>query len=888
MSVNLMSLNVNGVRDKEKRLAIFDWLKEQNADVIFLQETHAESDEDILAWGKEWGGEFYSSHVSNFSKGVAILIKPKLKLDLKIIEKDTDGRFLIAELKADEKKLLLINIYTPNSGKQRATFYKQMKVRTDRIVLNDPNYEKVIGGDFNCAPNLKLDRRKEKAGIDVTPDKGVKELEEWIKTSNLEDIWRRRNPKLKRYTYFKPNSRIASRIDYWLISCTLDSYVTQTSAKNAPRTDHAAIQVTIKTIEIESGRGFWKMNNEVIKSILFKQIFKTFWEQWKGEIKKFKNKAKWWDITKVKIRELCIYVAKDIKSKHRKEEKDLEKMIFREQNKQNPDLNKIKVQKTLQNELVSLKLKGSIIRARALYFENYEKPTRYFYDLEKTRAKNKLWNSILDERGNLQTGLDKIMKEQVNFYSELLKSEGYDQNEASALINNIDCCLSKDDKEMCDQYITEIECTKVIRTLKKNKSPGEDGITSEFYQDFWCIIKDEFMQMLECTQKTEELTKSQYRGIITLLYKQGTREDIKNWRPITLLNIDYKIIAKIYGERLKLVLPKIIKSDQKAFLKSRQISENIRLTEDIITYTDQIKSEGAIIFLDQEKAFDRVEWEYLKMCLNKFGFGNRFTKWIMMLYKHGMSSINTNGFLSEYFTISRSMRQGCPVAAYLYILQAEPMAEAIRKSNNIDGIELPVKENGNTKTAKISLFDDDTQIFCKNESSITNVFKVLEQYAQASGAKINYKKTKGIYIGNWKGKEGIFKKIEWVQSVKALGVMIGYNINYEEIWLQKFAKFKETILKWKRRDLTIYGKKMLLNAFVYSVLGYMLEMYPDHIPKDFEGKMNSLCGEFIWGGKTWRIARKTLTLKKEHGGIQLPDFATLVNNLDPKNNKQKS
>jgi len=132
------------------------------------------------------------------------------------------------------------------------------------------------------------------------------------------------------------------------------------------------------------------------------------------------------------------------------------------------------------------------------------------------------------------------------------------------------------------------------------------------------------------------------------------------------------------------------------------------------------------------------------MCLKKFGFGDRFTNWIMMLYKHSMSSINTNGFLSEYFTLSRSMRQGCPVAAYLYILQAEPMAEAIRKNNKIDGIELPVKENENTKSAKIALFADDTQIFCKNESSIKTVFKVLEQYARASGAKINYKKLKGF------------------------------------------------------------------------------------------------------------------------------------------------
>ena len=205
---------------------------------------------------------------------------------------------------------------------------------------------------------------------------------------------------------------------------------------------------------------------------------------------------------------------------------------------------------------------------------------------------------------------------------------------------------------------------------------------------------------------------------------------MKNWRPITLLNIDYKIIAKIYGERLKIALPQIIKSDQKAFLKSRQISESVRLTQDLIHYVDENGTNGAIIFLDQEKAFDRVEWGYLKMCLEQFGFGPKFINWTLMLYKHGTSSIKTNGYLSEYFPLSRSMRQGCPIAAYLYILQAEPMAEAIRKNKGIQGIELPEFNNIKLDEAKISIFADDTQLFCKNEESIKNAFKVLKCYAR--------------------------------------------------------------------------------------------------------------------------------------------------------------
>ena len=120
------------------------------------------------------------------------------------------------------------------------------------------------------------------------------------------------------------------------------------------------------------------------------------------------------------------------------------------------------------------------------------------------------------------------------------------------------------------------------------------------------------------------LCESQYRGMITLMFKSGEREDIKNWRPITLLNVDYKIISKLLAERLKCVLPNIIDTDQKGFVKGRNIFQGNQLLQNIIDYTDIEDEEGAILFLDQQKAFDRAEWGYLDLCLEKFGFRDRF------------------------------------------------------------------------------------------------------------------------------------------------------------------------------------------------------------------------------------------------------------------------
>jgi hypothetical protein len=170
------------------------------------------------------------------------------------------------------------------------------------------------------------------------------------------------------------------------------------------------------------------------------------------------------------------------------------------------------------------------------------------------------------------------------------------------------------------------------------------------------------------------------------------------------------------------------------------------MIQDIIQYVDEENEEGVIIFLDQQKAFDRVEWGWVDFVLKAFNFGEKFRGWIQMLVKRAATSIKTNGFVSKYFSISRSCRQGCPVAPLIYILQAEPMACAIRGNNDIKGVKLPSEPGGEELETKISIFADDTQLFNKDEHSVEKCFDMLSKYEKASGSRINYyNKTKAIF-----------------------------------------------------------------------------------------------------------------------------------------------
>lgn len=876
MSLNIVSLNVNGIRDTTKRNTIFQWLKSQKYDICFIQETHCTSEKDVKTWSNEWKGNSYWSVGTTMSRGVACLFKQNLDIETLNIVKDKNGRYVEIEVNYDSNKLLLLNVYSPNNPGDRKIFFNELNTKI--MNMRQVNQEKgiILGGDFNCILNPCVDRRLENGENAKKSDSGNVELTNLITKNSLEDVWRRRNPTEKKYTYFRKNSKIASRIDYWLISELLVSNVTKIEMKVAPNTDHVAITLQVDTTHCDRGPGYWKMNTSIMEHDLFKTTFAAFWKSWIKTLQTYKKKKEWWEITKVKIKEISIEVAKQISKEQYIKTSKIEKELLNEKNKVMPEENKINLLTDELNKLYKHKADGARVRARILDFEEGEKSSKYFFCQEKIKSKGKLWRQIKDTKGTIKYGINNILEEQVKFYSELMSSEGWDKEAANALLKNIDVVITDEQKECCEKEISEEELTKAVKKLKTNKSPGFDGIPSEFYIKYWEQIKDPFFEVIREIEETEELCISQYRGVICLLFKQGDRDFITNWRPITLLNTDYKIIAIIYATRLKKTLPLLIKEDQYAYIEGRQITENVRLTQDIIDFTDENDSPGAIIFLDQKKAYDRVEWGYLKLCLKKFGFGPKFCNWIMMLYKGGESCIQTNGFISCFFKLSRSMRQGCPIAAYLYILQAEPMAESIRKNKNIKGIEIPNSTTNETTCIKISMFADDTQLFHRNESSIIESFKTLELYCKASGAKLNLHKTKGLYIGLWKNKTPKYNKIKWVKTVLGLGTVFGYNINYEEIWMKKFFKFKKRINDWKNRDLTIEGKKILINSYIMSSISYLADIYTGNVPENFISKTKNLVREFLWSGKTWRISQKNLGLKKCHGGIQLKDLDNFI------------
>lgn len=192
-----------------------------------------------------------------------------------------------------------------------------------------------------------------------------------------------------------------------------------------------------------------------------------------------------------------------------------------------------------------------------------------------------------------------------------------------------------------------------------------------------------------------------------------------SYRPISLLNSDYKILTKILSLRLEQVIPSIISPDQTGFVKERPLFFNIRRLLNVVHSPCQSDSE-CILSMNAEKAFDRVEWAFLFVTMSKFGFGNSFISWIRLLYSCPSAMVLTNNLYSKSFSLFRGTKQGCPLSPLLFLLTIEPLAIAIRRNDLIAGIT-----RWNT-THKLSLYADDLLLYVsKADSTIPQILQVI-------------------------------------------------------------------------------------------------------------------------------------------------------------------
>ena len=271
-------------------------------------------------------------------------------------------------------------------------------------------------------------------------------------------------------------------------------------------------------------------------------------------------------------------------------------------------------------------------------------------------------------------------------------------------------------RQTLDAPLQEEEVAEAIRTLLHTSCLGEDGLSPTLFQEYWELVKTDLCQAFQDILDTGSIPTEVGEGLIFLIPKgDGPSEDIRRWRPITTLNMIYKILAKTISLRVQPLLPHLIHASQTGFIKERSILDNIFTFWETTALAHRSQQDLAIILLDFEKAYDKVDWGFLEGTLLRFGFFDKWVKGTVALYSSASSRVLLAGGKGPSFQLARSVRQGCPLAPFLFLFFAESLSLFLTaEDSGVKGISLPLSISEEILDAE---FADDTGLFLKGAST---------------------------------------------------------------------------------------------------------------------------------------------------------------------------
>ncbi|KAJ4926953.1 hypothetical protein JOQ06_014695 [Pogonophryne albipinna] len=325
----------------------------------------------------------------------------------------------------------------------------------------------------------------------------------------------------------------------------------------------------------------------------------------------------------------------------------------------------LKSKKAILADLLGSRAQGALVRSRFQSASMMDSPTKYFFSLEKKNGQGRLIHALRSAGGQQLTGNSQIRQRAVDFYCDLFTSE-YTEDDGGF---NLFCrglpTVSEETNKELDGPLTEEELCEALRSMQRGKAPGIDGLPPEFYKTFWDFLKEDLMDLFNESFNDSFLPLSCRRAILTLLPKKGDLQEIKNWRPVSLLCTDYKLLSRALSSRLRKVMDQVVDRTQTYCVPGRSIVDNVSLIRDILEVSGSLGFDTGLVSLDQEKAFDRVEHRYLWKVLERFGLSPGFIAKIKVMYVNIESVLKINGGLSRPFNVTRGIRQGCSMSGGL-------------------------------------------------------------------------------------------------------------------------------------------------------------------------------------------------------------------------------
>ena len=874
----IVTLNVRGLRSLKKRRSLFHLLNKNDYCIICLQETYLlKTDKHIIE--KEWGSKFHLAEGSKRSKGLLTLLNNRFPVSCFSLVSESD-RCITSKICIDDTCFYILNVYAPCINADKQLFLNKIVDNINQIQSN-PDANFLILGDFNMVLENKIDiiaGEYHNEGV-------VRIFNDFVTDLLLVDVWRYLNGKKQEFSWSKSKPFIARRLDYIFSSEQLLTFCKTAKICQLGFSDHKAVVLNIDFSSFRRGPSFYKFNISLLHD-------KVLIDAVTAEIKRIKlldlNPHLKWEYIKASIKDIGKMYGRTVAFEKRKTQKilneqisDLERHLITSPNDESAVQHYNELKKKL--EIMTIReADGARIRSGQKWAQEGEKCTKYFLNLEKQRSWSNTIFSIEGESGEIIRNPEEILKYLSMHFKNIYKEEVTKENSEKydLFVNDKHGnLLDENDKLTLNKDLTINELLTSLKNSNNKSAPGSDGLPGEVYKFFWNDLKDPLLECFLYSLEVGHLCKSQTTGIICLHFKgKGlAREVINNWRPISLTNFDYKLLAKAMAMRLNSCISKCIKEDQYAFIKGRLVGDLLREIDDILELGKIHFPNSIILSLDYAKAFDSISISSIKKALSYFGFDGTFMKWVDLLLHHRQNCIQNGGYLSEFFNMERGVRQGCPISPLFFILTLELLARDIRKNDVIKGLRF------GDRAIKVKLYADDATLFLRDMIDYREVLSRIKMFSSFSGLLLNKKKSAAMYIGNTGHKNSFKCGIKFYNQLKILGVLFSNECIASDIpenYEGKIQQLEKLCSLWGKRCLTIYGRITVLKSFGLSLFIYLMQsigLSDDHIKR-----INTIFYSFIWSptaktGKkvTEKVKRETINKRYEHGGMNMTDIKKL-------------